>query len=151
MARERLATAPALRLALATLLLTGCIDFKKDLEDLQYNPKCPDCNTPLHNMGRYFRAPRRRNADQWRKVEMLYRAGIRFAGTQSTRRGCFPKSIAAAKEFIQHNRSALRRQSEEREFWKAQALREQETEEKRLQNARLMARKRRKKARPSPT
>src|SRR4051794_3944460 len=39
---------------------------------------CPTCAQPLMMMGTAFRAPRRADEPQWRKVEHLVRAGILF-------------------------------------------------------------------------
>ena len=39
---------------------------------------CPDCGGPMHNMGRHFKAPRRKDVAQWREVERLFRAGLFF-------------------------------------------------------------------------
>src|SRR5689334_10506341 len=41
-------------------------------------PTCPGCGGPLSWMGRSFRVPRRSDAEQWKKVECLWKAGFRF-------------------------------------------------------------------------
>lgn len=58
-------------------------------------------------MGRYFRAPSLRAIKQWRKVEMLYQAGIRFSGTQSYELGQFPDTLLEARAFLQRNQGTL--------------------------------------------
>lgn len=34
----------------------------------QYRPACPECGEPMHNMGKEFRAPRRRDIKAWREA-----------------------------------------------------------------------------------
>ncbi len=101
----------------------GCRkSFKKDLADPRYIPPCPECNAPLTDMGRYFRAPRKDASRQWRKVEMLYRSGVYFAGTQSWALGKFPDTILEAKEFIIRNESALKESGMRRDGWRSKAI-----------------------------
>lgn len=40
--------------------------------------KCPECSTPMHNMGKDFHAPCRSDLRQWRKVKILHGHGIGF-------------------------------------------------------------------------
>lgn len=51
---------------------------------------CPNCSSPLALMGRSFKAPKKSNIMQWRKVEKLWLAGIRFP-TNSFKRFPWPK------------------------------------------------------------
>src|SRR6476660_1589068 len=44
---------------------------------------CPTCRGPLHEMGRTFKAPRRNDAEQWAKVQLLYAHGFRFFSYRS--------------------------------------------------------------------
>ena len=39
---------------------------------------CPDCGAEMQNAGKDFKPPRRRNLNQWRKAEMLFRRGYRW-------------------------------------------------------------------------
>ena len=39
---------------------------------------CPNCKAPMRRMGRYFKAPPRRDVRRWRETVALYRAGERF-------------------------------------------------------------------------
>ena len=93
--------------------LTQCVcfecrkSFKKNLEDPRFVPTCPDCGQVLEDMGRYFRAPRKADGKQWRKIEMLFRAGVYFGGTQSPELGRFPDTIREAREFIARNAEVL--------------------------------------------
>ena len=81
--------------------------FKRGITDWESGPKCPDCGCATHVMGRYFRAPSSRATKQWRKVEMLYQAGVRFAGNQSGDLGRFPDTLLEARVFIQRNQAKL--------------------------------------------
>jgi DNA-directed RNA polymerase subunit RPC12/RpoP len=40
--------------------------------------RCPDCGQPMHNMGMDFKAPRRADVRQWRKVQILFTHGFTF-------------------------------------------------------------------------
>ena len=88
-------------------------------------------------MGRYFRAPRKADGDQWKKVEMLYRAGVYFAGRQSPSLGKFPDSVREAKEFIAKNRAALLQSGRQRDTWRTTAIAELERKEAKRHEARL--------------
>ena len=81
--------------------------FKRGITSWESGPKCPDCGSPTNIMGRYFRAPSVRATKQWRKVEMLYQAGIRFAGTQCGDLGRFPDTLLEARAFLERNKAAL--------------------------------------------
>ena len=39
---------------------------------------CPQCGKTAYLMGRAFKAPKRRDDEQWRKVQKLYALGFRF-------------------------------------------------------------------------
>jgi hypothetical protein len=93
-------------------------------------------------MGRYFRAPRKVDAAQWKKVEMLFRAGVYFGGTQSPELGRFPDTVREAKEFIARNRSMLEEGGRRRASWKLAAIVETEKKEEKRRLARLKAKSR---------
>ncbi len=40
---------------------------------------CPDCGAEMQDAGKDFKPPRRQNINQWRKAEMLFRHGYRWA------------------------------------------------------------------------
>jgi len=44
---------------------------------------CRDCCNPLREMGRSFKAPQKADAEQWKKVRMLWEAGFRFSSYRS--------------------------------------------------------------------
>lgn len=52
-------------------------------DDEQSERRCPGCGGLLHWMGRSFRAPKRTDLDQWKKVERLWHAGFRFQSYRS--------------------------------------------------------------------
>lgn len=58
---------------------------------------CPSCAQPLNRMGSAFRAPRRADELQWRKVEKLVRAGILFCRNSGPR----PRSLNGVAAFLQ--------------------------------------------------
>lgn len=63
---------------------------------------CPECGGPLRFMGRGFKAPRRRDRAQWRKVRRLYLAGWRFpmnAGPAAP----LPAGLSGLETFIAEN------------------------------------------------
>ena len=39
---------------------------------------CPECQAPMRNMGKFFKAPRQADIHQWRKVETLFQHGFDF-------------------------------------------------------------------------
>ncbi len=51
---------------------------------------CPDCKQLMNRMGKYFKAPPKRNSRQWMKVELLYSYGERFgcSGRYGLGRAC---------------------------------------------------------------
>ncbi|WP_337658477.1 hypothetical protein [Sphingorhabdus sp. Alg231-15] len=52
------------------------VSFKVELREGM--APCPNCRAPLASMGRSFKAPKKSNTLQWKKVEKLWLAGIRF-------------------------------------------------------------------------
>lgn len=40
--------------------------------------KCPNCGNKIHAMGTVFKAPKRRNYQQWKTVELLWYGGVRY-------------------------------------------------------------------------
>jgi predicted DNA-binding protein (UPF0278 family) len=62
----------------------------------------------MKNMGPHFRAPRKADATQWKKVEMLHQAGA-FSHPIRYQLGKFPDTILETKAFIEKNRSILQK------------------------------------------
>jgi len=65
--------------------------------------RCPECGGNLCWLGRTFRAPKRSDARQWKKVETLWQAGFRFA---SHGNGALPETLKEAEQFIVERRAA---------------------------------------------
>lgn len=68
-------------------------------------PACPECNTPMANMGKAFKAPKQHDIKQWRKVELLYRNGYRFV-IYSSGPGPRPKQLNEVPAFLTRMESA---------------------------------------------
>lgn len=49
-----------------------CLDCRLSFKGTD---KCPSCGKPLIGMGKKFKAPRRTNLNQWRKVAMMVEYG----------------------------------------------------------------------------
>lgn len=56
--------------------------FKRALE-ADRDPVCPECGGAIHAMGRSFKAPKKGDTEQWRKVQALYANGFRFFSYRS--------------------------------------------------------------------
>jgi hypothetical protein len=54
-------------------------------------------------MGRYFRAPAKRDVEQWEKVRRLHAAGFRFDRARSTSGPPLPARLADVEAFIRDN------------------------------------------------
>ncbi len=62
--------------------------------------KCPDCGHPMHEMGLDFKAPRKKNRKQWKKVEVLHAAGITFGSCGCGGPGYRPRTMREVPEFL---------------------------------------------------
>jgi len=66
--------------------------------------KCPQCAKPLHWMGRAFKAPKKTDHEQWKKVEALWRAGFRFPSHTGWREvEPYPERLREVGAFIRDN------------------------------------------------
>ena len=66
--------------------------------------KCPECGAQLASMGRNFSAPKKSDADQWKKVEALWHAGFRFVGSvKNYDAEPMPDNLRDVEEFIREN------------------------------------------------
>ena len=71
--------------------------------------RCPECAGALHWLGRTFRAPKRSDIKQWKKVEALWQAGFRF-NTYGGKAEPLPETFKEAGAFIvRHRATALDR------------------------------------------
>ena len=57
----------------------ACFSCRKSFK-LSYGKShvCPECREAIYLMGRAFKAPKKRDDEQWRKVQKLYALGFRF-------------------------------------------------------------------------
>lgn len=76
-------------------------------------PLCPICARPSAEMGRSFKAPRKHDAKQWKKVQLLWEAGYRFP-TNGFKSAGYPKRLADVEAFIRAN---PRHPFRLREYW----------------------------------
>jgi hypothetical protein len=67
-------------------------------------PHCPHCRARMDHLGMDFKAPRRRNSNQWRKVAMLIEAGIRFHSCGCHGPGARPRTLSDAKSQLGRRR-----------------------------------------------
>ncbi|MBO9500019.1 MAG: hypothetical protein J7483_11250 [Novosphingobium sp.] len=54
-------------------------------------------------MGRAFKAPKKTDAQQWKKVEALWLAGFRFWSSGSNSTGPYPARLNEVEAFIRRN------------------------------------------------
>ena len=76
--------------------------------------KCPDCGEPTHDMGKWFKVPRRNNIKQWKKIEKLYRNGVHFHGYG--RPGYRPTHLGQVDEFLENRRKQKLQRDPKRRF-----------------------------------
>jgi DNA-directed RNA polymerase subunit RPC12/RpoP len=57
----------------------ACFNCRKSFK-LSYEEEhiCSNCGNKIYLMGRSFKAPKRRDLEQWKKVQKLYALGFRF-------------------------------------------------------------------------
>lgn len=77
-----------------------------------YLSRCPICQSTLLDAGRDFKAPRRSDLKQWRKVAALLRAGFRFtrynSRGQQAHAALTPKYLREAEAFLAEREQAVR-------------------------------------------
>jgi len=74
--------------------------FKQDTGRALDVLKCPNCRGTLTLMGKTFRAPRRQDGKQWKKVELLARNGVVFWSGGHR----LPDTLSEAKQYVAKNR-----------------------------------------------
>ena len=87
------------------LVAHACFACRKSfkLAPRDETPKCPNCASPLREMGRSFKAPAARDSEQWAKVEALYNAGFRFYSYRSNDCPKLPTRLSEVEAFIREN------------------------------------------------
>jgi hypothetical protein len=68
-------------------------------------PRCPHCHSGMIDLGKDFKAPRRQNLAQWRKVTLLADAGITFDSCGCSGPGPRPRTLAEAKTQLRLRRT----------------------------------------------
>ena len=88
------------------LIAHACFDCRKSFKVAprpDSTATCPSCGGDLHEMGRSFKAPPAKDAEQWAKVQALYSAGFRFFSYRSTSGPPLPARLCEVEAFIQDN------------------------------------------------
>jgi hypothetical protein len=86
--------------------------------------KCPECKSPMRDMGRDFKAPRTSELAQWKKVEVLFRAGFKYWSCGCSGPGERPKYLREVPEFLrEHERLDAELAQRQRNASRAEALR----------------------------
>jgi len=85
----------------------ACFDcrvaFKKDDFQCGEVTPCPNCGGDMHQMGWSFKAPRRRDANQWKKVQILFAEGFRFFGEGHSDSEPLPEALRDVPAFLQRH------------------------------------------------
>ncbi|MCW8880436.1 MAG: hypothetical protein OQJ89_09440 [Kangiellaceae bacterium] len=85
-----------------------CKSFKREFDmapkDYPKELPCSECGGVAYNYGRHFKAPKKNDTAQWKKIEFLHEHGFRF---QKIRIGSghhdvvpYPENMEQAKEFV---------------------------------------------------
>lgn len=61
---------------------------------------CPQCAQPMHDLGKDFKAPKQRDVEQWRKVELLFRHGCTFHSCGCNGPGPRPARLRDVQPFL---------------------------------------------------
>jgi len=87
------------------LVAHACFDCRKSwkLSD-EKSGTCPQCGSALHWMGRAFKAPKKSDTEQWKKVAVLWNAGFRFLShTRWSEDEPYPDRLRDVAAFIDRN------------------------------------------------
>jgi hypothetical protein len=89
----------------AYLVAHACFACRKSFKLAPRNEpsRCPNCTSPLNEMGRSFKAPAARNLEQWAKVEALFKAGFRFYSYRSDNCPKLPSRLSEVDAFVRAN------------------------------------------------
>ena len=82
--------------------------FKREFNMSEGCPKeltCPECGGASYNMGRHFKAPKKSDIKQWKKIEFLNENGFRFQkiryGSKHHETVAYPESLEEARVFVE--------------------------------------------------
>ena len=90
----------------------ACLDCRKSFkrefnlaEECPMELKCPECGGPAYNFGRHFKAPKRSDLKQWKKVAYLFEHGFRFQKIRPVKNSLesvpYPETLEAARDFVE--------------------------------------------------
>jgi len=84
----------------------ACFDCRKtfkgtDRRQHQTHKSCPQCGVTMTVMGNDFKAPRRKDTAQWRKVELLAERGLVFGSCGCSGPGYAPRTMEDARLLVQ--------------------------------------------------
>jgi hypothetical protein len=98
---------------------------------------CPQCKSPMHDMGLDFKAPKQTDVEQWKKIELLFREGYNYSSC-----GCGPgprpKHLKDVPAFLQQQEHAAERRRQQRMDQRAAELKaKRKKNRKRIETRRL--------------
>ncbi len=90
----------------------ACLECRKSFKrefnlatECPYWLTCPECGGTAHNFGRHFKAPKKTDLKQWKKVIFLFENGFRFQKiyieNDSLKSIPYPETLEEAKEFVE--------------------------------------------------
>jgi hypothetical protein len=88
-----------------------CVRDRRTFKASWQAPICPDCDTPMIDVGKDFHAPRRAALAQWRKVAILVEQGQLFDSCGCGGPGPRPRTLADAKSQFGRRRADRRPRS----------------------------------------
>ena len=78
--------------------------FEADPCDYPNTMECPICKDQMINLGRHFKAPKKSDLNQWKKVKYLVNHGFIFQKIRVDENSYesipYPKTLSEAKEFV---------------------------------------------------
>jgi hypothetical protein len=63
-------------------------------------PECPHCRQPMVDMGLDFKAPRRTQVREWKRVHLIHQAGCRYHSCGCGGAGSLPSTLRDAKKLL---------------------------------------------------
>jgi tRNA(Ile2) C34 agmatinyltransferase TiaS len=87
------------------LIAHACFNCRKSWKlPEESTANCPQCGNSMSWMGRAFKAPKKTDTEQWRKVERLWSAGFRFHPNTGWRDvEPYPDRLRDVEGFIRQN------------------------------------------------